>query len=180
VPLRRSAPLPRGRPPQRRVPLRKKRSRPRRGPDRCPEYLAWIRTLACVVCSRMSCGATVIEAAHTHALGRRGMGQETSDFSAIPLCTAHHRENPDSYHRLGEQKFAHQHGIGLKNLVLALQIRFSQRELSDRDLALLADSTSPNLSLSPEGTSRENRRGAGDCGALLRLTYNVNSDTLNI
>jgi len=120
VPLRRSAPLRRGLPPQRRVPVRKKRSRPRRGPDRCPEYLAWIRTLACVVCSRMSCGAAVIEAAHTHALGPRGMGQKTSDFSAIPLCAAHHRENPDSCHRLGERWFAQVHQIRLSELVRAL------------------------------------------------------------
>jgi hypothetical protein len=38
VPLRRSVPLPRGLPPKRIVPVRGKRSRPRRGPDRSPEY----------------------------------------------------------------------------------------------------------------------------------------------
>ena len=67
---------------------------------------------------------TLIEAAHTNALGRRGMGQKTSDFSAIPLCSGHHRESPDSYHRLGEQGFLHKHGISLKELVLRLQSRF--------------------------------------------------------
>ena len=128
--LRRSAPLPRGLPPQRSVPVRKKRSRPRRGPDRCPEYLAWIRTLACVVCSRMGGGATVIEAAHTRALGRRGKGQKTSDFSAIPLCAAHHRENPDSYHRLGDQEFSRKHGLALEELVLTLRSRFWQQNLA--------------------------------------------------
>jgi hypothetical protein len=40
-------------------------------------------------------------------LGPRGLGQKTTDFSAIPLCTAHHRENLDSYHRLGEKMFLH-------------------------------------------------------------------------
>src|ERR1039458_2115611 len=103
VPLRRSVPLPRGLPPKRIVPVRKMRSHPRQGPDRCPEYLAWIRTLGCVVCARASGGATDIEAAHTNALGARGIGQKTSDFSAISLCSAHHRENLDSYHRLGEK-----------------------------------------------------------------------------
>src|ERR1035441_10089413 len=97
VPLRRSVPLPRGLPPKRIVPVRKMRSRPRRGPDRSPEYLAWIRTLPCAVCSRMRAGSTVIEAAHTNVLGPKGMGQKTSDFSAIPLCSAHHREARDSY-----------------------------------------------------------------------------------
>ena len=130
VPLRRSVPLPRGLPPKRIVPVRKMRSRPRRGPDRSPEYLAWIRTLGCVVCSRVSGGATVVEAAHTNALGPRGIGQKTSDFSAIPLCSGHHRENLDSYHRLGEQGFLHKHGIGLKELVLRLQSRFQQHDMS--------------------------------------------------
>jgi HEPN domain-containing protein len=40
--------------------VREVRSQPRRGPDRCPEYLAWIRTLPCAVCSRVSGGATVV------------------------------------------------------------------------------------------------------------------------
>ena len=91
MPLRRSVPLPRGLPPKRIVPVRKMRLQPRRGPDRSPEYLAWIRTLECVVCARVSGGATVVEAAHTNVLGARGMGQKASDFSAVPLCTGHHR-----------------------------------------------------------------------------------------
>jgi len=126
VSLRRRVPLPRGLPPKRIVPVRKMRLQPRRGPDRSPEYLAWIRTLGCVVCSGVSGAATVVEAAHTNALGPRGIGQKTSDFSAIPLCGAHHRENPDSYHRLGEQGFSYTHGIDLKELVLRLQRQFWQ------------------------------------------------------
>jgi hypothetical protein len=130
VPLRRSVPLPRGLPPKRRVPVRKMRLRPRRGPDRSPDYLAWIRTLGCAVCSRVSGGATVIEAAHTNVLGPRGLGQKTSDFSAIPLCSGHHRENLDSYHVLGEVGFSHKHRIDLQNLVLRLQSRFWQQDAS--------------------------------------------------
>ena len=130
VPLRRSVPLPRGLPPKRRVPVRKMRFQPRRGPDRSPEYLAWIRTLPCLVCSRVSGGATVIEAAHTNALGPRGLGQKTTDFSAIPLCSGHHRENRDSYHALGEQGFSHTHGINLQEIVLRLQSRFRQQDVS--------------------------------------------------
>jgi hypothetical protein len=52
------------------------------------------------------------------------MGQKTSDFSAVPLCSGHHRENPDSYHRLGEQEFSHTHGIDLQGLVPELRSRF--------------------------------------------------------
>ena len=130
MPLRRSVPLPRGLPRKRQVPVRRKRFRPRRGPDRSSDYLAWIRTLGCAVCSRVSGRATVIEAAHTNALGPRGLGQKTTDFSAIPLCAAHHRENPDSYHVLGEVGFSHKHRIDLKDLVLRLQSRFWQQDVS--------------------------------------------------
>ena len=73
---------------------------------------------------------TVIEAAHTNALGPRGVGQKTSDFSAIPLYSGHHRENLDSYHVLGEQGFSHEHGIELNEVVLRLQSRFWQRDAS--------------------------------------------------
>jgi hypothetical protein len=83
-----------------------------------------------VVCARVNGSVTIIEAAHTNALGSRGMGQKTSDFSAIPLCAAHHRENLDSYHRLGENGFSHKHGIDLQEIVLRLQSRFWQQELS--------------------------------------------------
>ena len=84
--------------------------------------------LPCVICARVSGEATVIEAAHTGALGARGLGQKASDFSAIPLCAGHHRENPDSYHRLGEMGFSQKHGIDLKDLVLAFQSRFRQQD----------------------------------------------------
>jgi hypothetical protein len=72
----------------------------------------------------------LVEAAHTNVLGPRGIGQKTSDFSAIPLCSGHHRENPDSYHVLGEKEFSHTHGIDLQELVLRLQSRFWQRDVS--------------------------------------------------
>ena len=124
--MRRNVPLSLGLPPTRNVPIRKKRSRPRRGPDRSPDYLAWIRTLGCVVCSWMGGSATFIEAAHTNAVGPKGLSQKTSDFSAIPLCAPLHRDGQDSYHRLGEQRFAQEHWIHIKELVLLLQSRFWQ------------------------------------------------------
>jgi hypothetical protein len=130
VPLRRSVPLQPGLPLKRTVPVRKKRFQPRRGPDRSPEYLAWIRTLGCVVCSKVSGGSTVVEAAHTNVLGPRGLGQKTSDFSAIPLCAAHHRENLDSYHLLGEKEFSQKHRLDLNERVLRLQSRFWQQGVS--------------------------------------------------
>jgi hypothetical protein len=68
----------------------------------------------------------MVEAAHTNALGNRGLGQKASDFSAIPLCSGHHREATDSYHRLGEGNFSHQHAINLKEITQALLNRFSR------------------------------------------------------
>ena len=127
--LRRAVPLPRGLPPQRRVPVRKIRPRPRRGPDRSAEYLAWIRTLECAVCARVTGGATVVEAAHTNVLGRRGIGQKTTDFSAIPLCSGHHRQCPDPYHALGERGFLHKHGIDLQELVRRLHGGFGEQNV---------------------------------------------------
>ena len=64
-----------------------RRRKPRRGTERLPEYLAWIRTLAYVVCHRRSGGFTRVEATHTNDLGTSGFRQKSSDFSAIPLCS---------------------------------------------------------------------------------------------
>jgi hypothetical protein len=77
----------------------------------------------------VSGGLTVVEAAHTNVLGARGMGQKTPDFSAVPLCSGHHRENPDSYHRLGEEGFAQEQQLELSEVVAALNSRFRQLAL---------------------------------------------------
>lgn len=118
VPIRRRAPL------RRCAFIRKRRTRPRRGPDRDPLYLAWIRTLDCVVCSQSPGPGMLIEAAHTNVLGRRGLSQKTSDYSAIPLCSGHHRHYRDSYHTLGERDFAIINRIDLPEVVLALNEQF--------------------------------------------------------
>jgi len=63
--------------------------------------------------------------------GSQGSGAE--DFGLLgdsPLCSPH-RENLDSYHRLGEREFSHKHGIELKEIVLRLQSQFWLREPSE-------------------------------------------------
>jgi hypothetical protein len=85
-------------------------------PLRDPRYLAWIRTLPCVVC-RVPRG---IEVSHT---GPHGLGQKSSDFSAIPLCYRHHRTGRDSYHRLGPQKFAQEHDLDIPAIVRRLNTK---------------------------------------------------------
>src|SRR4051812_45052378 len=88
----------------------------RKKPVRNPAYLRWIRSLPCIVCrSRWR-----IEAAHT---GPHGLGQKSSDLSAIPLCARHHRTGNDSYHQLGPSKFAEVHRISIRDIVARLSAR---------------------------------------------------------
>jgi len=96
-----------------------------------------------VVCSRLCGGMTVVEAAHTNVLGPRGLGQKTSDYSAVPLCSGHHRENPDSYHRLGEADFGQEHKLELAELVAALNSRFRQLVLEQNRPRLMAFERKP-------------------------------------
>ena len=85
-------------------------------PTRDARYLAWIRTLPCLVC-----GATRgIEASHT---GPRGLGQKSPDTSAIPLCHQHHRTGSDSYHRLGARRFAQVHNLDIPVIVRLLNLK---------------------------------------------------------
>ena len=85
-------------------------------PVRNPEYLKWIRTLPCAVC-RTRRG---VEAAHT---GLHGLGQKSSDLSAIPLCARHHRTGPDSYHKLGPRRFAEAHRLNVPAIVARLSAK---------------------------------------------------------
>ena len=79
-------------------------------PERKWRYLAWIRTLPCLVCG----ARRGIEASHT---GPHGLGQKSPDTSAVPLCTRHHRTGKDSYHKLGPRKFAELHNLDIPSIV---------------------------------------------------------------
>jgi hypothetical protein len=85
-------------------------------PVRNPSYLQWIRTLPCSVCR----STRQIEAAHT---GPHGLGQKSSDLSAIPLCGRHHRTGDDSYHRLGPRRFAEVHHLNVRLIVARLSAK---------------------------------------------------------
>ena len=78
-------------------------------PVRDPAYLAFIRSLPCAVCFR----TRNVEAAH---VGRRGMGQKSSDRETIPLCSLHHREQ----HRIGLRQFSRTYELDIPALVEAL------------------------------------------------------------
>lgn len=81
-----------------------KRRKPRRGRVIDREYMDWIRSLPCLLCSikvltrwaafQIHLGdcyrvpqQTRTEAAH---VGQRGIGQKCSDRETIPLCREHH------------------------------------------------------------------------------------------
>jgi hypothetical protein len=85
-------------------------------PVRNPAYLRWIRSLPCSICRTR----WHIEAAHT---GPHGMGQKSSDLSAIPLCARHHRTGNDSYHNLGPSKFAEMHRLSIREIVARLSAK---------------------------------------------------------
>lgn len=74
-------------------------------PLRDPAYLAWIRTLPCVVCLAGEISQhSPTEAAH---VGERGLRQKCSDRETVPLCGGdHHREGPYSHHRMGRNFWA--------------------------------------------------------------------------
>jgi len=82
-------------------------------PVRNPAYLRWIRSLPCSVCRTR----WQVEAAHT---GPHGIGQKSSDLSAIPLCARHHRTGNDSYHKLGPAKFAEVHRLCSREIATRL------------------------------------------------------------
>lgn len=85
-------------------------------PRRNLRYLAWIRTQPCLVCGAQR----GIEASHT---GPHGLGQKSSDTSAIPLCVRHHRTGNDSYHKLGPRKFALAHNLDIPAIVRRLSAK---------------------------------------------------------
>jgi hypothetical protein len=85
-------------------------------PVRNPGYLQWIRTLPCSVCYTIR----QVEAAHT---GPHGIGQKSSDLSAIPLCRKHHRTGDDSYHELGPRRFAEVHRLNIRAIVARLSAK---------------------------------------------------------
>jgi hypothetical protein len=78
-------------------------------PVKDPKYLAWIRTLPCVV---PGCRGRA-EAAHC---GARGLSQKASDTNAIPMCAHHHRE----YHQFGRRKFETRYCIHIERLIQRL------------------------------------------------------------
>jgi hypothetical protein len=76
---------------------------PRLDPKRDAGYLAWLRSLPCIVCAKWRLPRlrfNPIEAAH---VGERGIGQKCPDRQAAPLCVEHYRTGRYSHHALGKR-----------------------------------------------------------------------------
>jgi hypothetical protein len=67
------------------------------------------------------------------------MAQKSSDTSAIPLCSRHHRTGRDSYHKLGPRTFVRHHGLNIRFAVARLNSKPSIRIESGSFMARLGD-----------------------------------------
>lgn len=108
----------------RRTPIKKKRTKARRGPLRDPEYRAYVRSLVCLLSMRsrinpdvMFCTGTA-DAAHTQ---NNGMGSKGDDSSCVPLCRRHHCE-----YDAGRTAFEKKYGLDMKAIAAELWALYQQ------------------------------------------------------
>ena len=109
----------------------KRRTKPRRGNGtKDPAYLDFIRSCDCYACEVRGYRGFSVEAHHLGmSTDRRGIGQKYSDSTAIPVCTAHHREGMFAIHRIGVEAFFNEFG-GDRDTVIA---NYRQRYLGCKD-----------------------------------------------
>lgn len=105
-------------------------------------YMAWIRSLCCIVCWMAGSGeweAFVAEPWHVYGralgqrsdteaahVGPRGLGQKCSPFQTIPLCGhEHHREGRYSHHKMQKHFWRHW-GIDRDALIARLNQRYEK------------------------------------------------------
>ena len=93
-----------------RSPINRRRSTPRRGPLRDPNYRAYVRTFPCYVCSLLGMRQkSRTEAAHTQ---NNGMSSKGPDSSCAPLCRKlHHPEYDD-----GRLRFERKYGVNMRGV----------------------------------------------------------------
>ena len=105
------SPSPLKKPPQQaRIPIPKKRAKPRRGPERSEKYKAWIRTLPSILTGKTPC-----EACHTGTDG--GMRMKASDFSCVPMTRKEHIE----YHATSRAAMERKYGVSFAGACAALR-----------------------------------------------------------
>lgn len=94
--------------------------RPNRGHVPDPEYLAWIRTQPCIMCT-----GWIDPTVEAHHYGGRAFGTKAPDRLAIPLCLWHHTIGPSSVHKLGKG-WADRHGLDMREVFRDLWRRYEE------------------------------------------------------
>lgn len=92
-----------GRVPAKRDARLRARGRSRFPKRRCPDYVAWIATLPCLLGNQACFGSVVAAHVKTRGAGGDDVG------NALPLCRDHH----DEQHRIGIQTFQARYGLDL-------------------------------------------------------------------
>lgn len=122
--------------PLNRTPLKRKPRKKQPGDN--PRYLAWIRTLPCLLCWARDKGGfeygwvRLIRWAYgqksrtePHHAGDHGYAQLPPDRTAIPLCAEHHRTGKDAAHVLGKNFWKH-HNLDRDQIIRELNERYNQ------------------------------------------------------
>lgn len=86
--------------------------------ERDEAYLAWIRTLPCLVCG----GTLSVDAHHVREKGKGGTGTKPSDRRTVPLC----REAHSSYHDIGRVRFEATFRLNLEAQILRLNAYYAK------------------------------------------------------
>lgn len=105
-----------------RTPVKKRRSKPRRGPMRSKAYRDWLTTKTCAVhfIGTYDCfyAWTLCDPAHTE---NNGMASKGPDSSCVPLCRKHHRE-----YDAGRKAFENEYGVDMKAIAAEHYKRFRE------------------------------------------------------
>lgn len=102
-----------------RVPVKKRRSKPRRGPMRSKAYRDWCAQQFCAIFANALATCTIfvpVDPAHTE---NNGMSSKGPDSSCVPLCRKHHNE-----YDAGRAAFEAKHGVDMKKIAAEHYERF--------------------------------------------------------
>ena len=88
------------------------------------QYMDFVSQLPCLACSRF--GLRQLSRTEVAHVGPHGLGAKSSNINTIPLCTYHHTEGPDAYHR-GVARFWARMGFTWQEAVDGLKAIFVGR-----------------------------------------------------
>lgn len=109
-------------------PIRKVRTKPRKGPMRDPRYRRWLRQFTSCVIGDLEVGPrnvcddtwAIPDPAHTQ---NNGLSSKGPDSSCVPLCRKHHQE-----YDAGRAAFEKKYGVNMKALAAEHFERFQKEK----------------------------------------------------